>query len=286
MLARADIFIQNLRPGALDRLGLSRERLAGAHPRLIMVSISGYGETGPMADRKAYDLLIQAEVGMASVTGGPEGPSRVGVSVVDVGTGLAAFQAILLALLRRGQTGEGADIRLSMFDVMADWMAVPLLQHEGGKTPRRVGLAHPSIAPYGVFRTGDGADLLISIQSDREWRVLAAKVLDRPELGTDPRFATNVARVADRHDTDGLVQAAFGRKPLSVLVDALAEADIAFAQVNDMAGLAAHPHLRRAVVGTEAGPAAIPAPPWGDGALGPVPALGAQTEAVRREFAD
>src|SRR3974377_2344088 len=182
MLAKADGFVQTLKPGAGGKLGFAPDRLRRDYPRLIVCSVSGYGERGPYAQRKAYDLLIQAEAGLASITGGPEAPARVGVSVVDVAAGLNAYQAILEALIARGRTGEGAEISISMFDAMADWMTVPLLQHEGGKTPKRVGLAHPSIAPYGVFRTRDGADVLISIQSDREWRVLARDVLGNAAL--------------------------------------------------------------------------------------------------------
>ena len=173
MLAKADIFVQNLKPGAVGKLGFALDRLRRDYPRLIICSISGYGESGPYSRRKAYDLLIQAEAGLASVTGGPEAPARVGVSAVDIVAGMNAYEAILEALLARGRSGQGAEIAVSMFDAIADWMTVPLLQHEGGETPRRIGLAHPSIAPYGVFTTRDGADILISIQSDREWRVLA-----------------------------------------------------------------------------------------------------------------
>ena len=198
---KADVFVQNLKPGAVGKLGFAVERLRRDYPRLISCSISGYGESGPYAERKAYDLLIQAEVGLASVTGGPEAPARVGVSVVDIGAGMNAYEAILEALIARGRTGEGAAISVSLFDAMADWMTVPLLQHEGGKPPQRIGLAHPSIAPYGVFRSRDGADILISIQNDREWRVLAEKVLDDAALAADPDFATNVERVeAPRRD--------------------------------------------------------------------------------------
>ncbi len=179
LIAGADVLVQNLKPGSLARLGFAVEDLRKRHPRLICCSISGYGETGPYADRKAYDLLIQAESGLCSITGGPDEPSRVGVSVVDVATGATAHAAILEALIRRGITGEGSDIRISMFDVMADWLAVPLLCHEGGKSPKRVGLAHPSIAPYGVFTTRDGKPLLISIQSEREWVKLCSDVLKR-----------------------------------------------------------------------------------------------------------
>src|SRR5215470_5589414 len=177
MIGRADVFVQNLKPGAAAKLGFAIERLRREHPRLIVCSISGYGESGPYAQRKAYDLLIQAEAGLASVTGGPQGPARVGVSIVDVSAGMNAYEAILEALIARGRSRQGAELSISMFDAIADWMTVPLLQHEGGNTPRRIGLAHPSIAPYGVFTTRDGADLLISIQSDREWRVLACEVL-------------------------------------------------------------------------------------------------------------
>jgi itaconate CoA-transferase len=202
LIASADVVVQNLKPGALSRMGFGPEILRQRFPRLIICSISGYGETGPYAERKAYDLLIQAESGLCSITGGPEQAARVGISVVDIATGATAHAAILEALIGRGITGEGADIRVSMFDVMADWLTVPLLQHEGGKTPGRVGLAHPSIAPYGVFSTRDGREILISIQSEREWISLCGKVLDKPGLPTDPRFASNVVRVANRHETD------------------------------------------------------------------------------------
>ena len=177
MLAKADVFVQNLKPGAIAKLGFPLDQLRRTHPRLVICSISGYGEDGPYAARKAYDMLIQAESGLASLTGSPDAPARVGVSVCDIAAGMNAYEAILEALIARGRTGDGAAISISMFDAMADWMAVPLLQYEGGQPPRRMGLAHTSIAPYGVFKTADGADILISIQSDREWRVLAAQVL-------------------------------------------------------------------------------------------------------------
>ena len=195
MLAKADVFVQNLKPGAIAKLGFALDDLRRAHPRLVICSISGYGEDGPYAARKAYDMLIQAESGLASVTGGPEAPARVGVSVCDIAAGMNAYEAILEALIAREKTGDGAAISISMFDAMADWMAVPLIQYEGGQPPRRMGLAHTSIAPYGVFKTRDGADILISIQSDREWRVLAEKVLGDAALAADPDFASNVERV-------------------------------------------------------------------------------------------
>ena len=278
LVAGADVFIQNLKPGAAARLGVGPEELRGKHPRLICCSISGYGDEGPLAARKAYDLLIQAESGLASITGSAGEPARVGVSIVDVATGAAAHAAILEALIARGTTGAGADIRISMFDVMADWLTVPLLNHEGGKSPKRLGLAHPSIAPYGVFKCRDGKSILISIQSDREWARLTAVFLNNPGAATDPRFATNVARVRNRPDTDGMVAQAFAARDARDAETVLSEADIAFAAVNDMAALAAHPHLRRITVGTPNGPVSYPAPgPRVVGAersYGPVPGIG------------
>lgn len=260
LLATADVLVQNLKPGALGRLGFSPEQLRQSHPRLICCSISGYGETGPYAERKAYDLLIQAESGLSSITGSPEEPSRVGISIVDIATGATAHAAILEALIARGMTGEGADIRVSMFDVMADWLTVPLLHEEGGKPPRRLGLAHPSIAPYGVFTTRDGKQILISIQSDREWTKFCAEFLRRPELAKDERFAKNIVRVRNRPETDAIVAAAFAGYGEQEAKDAILRADVAFASVNDMAALSAHPHLRRITVASPVGPVAFPAP--------------------------
>ena len=277
LLGEADVLVQNLKRGALARLGFGAERLARDFPRLVVCSISGYGETGPMADRKAYDLLIQAESGLCSITGGPSEPARVGISIVDIATGSTAYGAILEALIRRGVTGRGANISVSMFDVMADWLTVPLLNHEGGRTPKRVGLAHPSIAPYGVFEAKDGDLILISVQNDREWRALCREFLGDARLADDPRFATNVARVANRQETDAAVAAGFARLSGAGAVEALLRADVALASVSDMAKLAVHPHLRRITVDTPNGPVSFPAPaPIFDGeerSYGPVPAL-------------
>ncbi|HRJ69893.1 MAG TPA: CaiB/BaiF CoA-transferase family protein [Beijerinckiaceae bacterium] len=260
LIASADVLVQNLKTGALARLGFAPEELRRKHPRLIVCSISGYGDSGPMAERKAYDLLIQAESGLCSITGGPSGPARVGISVVDIATGATAHAAILEALIRRGITGEGADIRIAMFDVMADWLAVPLLNHEGGRTPTRTGLAHPSIAPYGVFATRDGRQVLISIQSEREWAQFCAEFLQDASISKDPRFSSNVARVNHRAETDGMVARAFADLDLDEAVARLTRADTAFAAVSDMAALARHPHLRRITVDTPNGPVAYPAP--------------------------
>jgi itaconate CoA-transferase len=287
LLAKADVFIQNLKPGAIAKLGFAVERLRRDYPKLICVSISGFGETGPYAARKSYDLLVQAESGLASVTGSPDAPARVGVSVTDVATGMNAYEAVLEAIIARGRTGQGAAISVSLFDAMADWMTVPLLQHEGGKPPKRLGLSHPSIAPYGVFKTRDGADILISIQNDREWRILASQVMGDAALAADPAFATATERMKRRPETDGKVAAAFAAIDVEPLSQKLAAADIAFARVNDVAGFIAHPHLRRISVDTPSGPVSYPAPaPIRDTPreYGRIPALGEHTEKVRREF--
>jgi itaconate CoA-transferase len=279
LLARADILVQNLKPGALDRLGFGSDSLRRTWPRLIACSISGYGESGPLANRKAYDLLVQAESGLCSITGGPDEPARVGISLVDIATGATAYSAILEALLARSSSGEGADIRVSMFDVMADWLTVPLLHQEAGNAPRRIGLAHPSIAPYGVFTTKDGKEILISIQSDREWTKFCVEFLRKPDAATDARFSTNVARVGNRAETDSLVAASFAKLDEGAAQDLLIRADVAFASVNDMAALSTHSHLRRITVETPAGAVSYPAPaPIVTGyprTYGPVPGLGA-----------
>jgi formyl-CoA transferase len=253
---------------------------------LICCSISGFGETGPLAARKSYDMLIQAESGLASITGTSE-PSRVGVSVVDIAAGMNAYEAVLEALIARQRSGHGAALSISMFDAMADWMTVPLLQEEAGAPPRRIGLAHTSISPYGAFHSRDDVAILISIQNDREWRELAGKVLGDAALAADPDFATNVERVKRRAQTDGKIAKAFAMLDAAELEQKLAAADIAFARVNTPADLSRHPHLRRITVGTPSGPVSYPAPPRQDAQTrryGPVPAIGEHTEKVRNEF--
>src|SRR6201986_884347 len=284
LIAGADVLLQNLKPGSMDKLGFSLDRLKKDYPALVCCTITGYGDEGPYAHRKAYDLLIQAESGLASITGGPEGPSRVGVSIVDVATGATAHASILEALFARTRTGKGADIRISMFDVMADWMAVPLLNSEAGNPPKRIGLAHTSIAPYGVFSSKDGRDILISIQSEREWKKLCADVMGQPDLPNDPRFANMVERVRHRELTDATVGNIFGSMMRVDLLKHLADSDIAFAEVNTMADLTVHPHLPRIEVKTPKGIVTYPAPAAivVDQArhYGPVPAVGEQPNAT------
>ena len=289
MVARADVFIQNLAPGAAARLGFDSGELRRRHPRLITCDVSGYGESGPYRDMKAYDLLVQAESGLAAVTGRAEGPGRVGVSVCDIAAGLYAYGAILEALIRRGVTGEGSAIKVSLFDGMADWMTVPLLHFDyGGKAPERVGLNHPTIAPYGVYRLTEG-EALLSIQNEREWRRLCAEVLQKPGMADDPRFRDNSARVANRPALDAAIAAVFAALSREEAVNRLNAAAIAYGMLNGVDGLSAHPQLRRVMVETPSGPVALPAPPaqvvGGEVALRPVPALGEHSDRLRREFA-
>jgi crotonobetainyl-CoA:carnitine CoA-transferase CaiB-like acyl-CoA transferase len=288
LLARADVFIENLAPGAAGRLGLDPAALRAENPRLVTCSIRGYSDAGPYATRKAYDLLVQAESGLASITGGPAEPSRVGVSVVDIATGLNAYSAILEALLARGRTGEGRHVEVALFDAVAEWMAVPLVQYEGtGRAPARVGLRHPSIAPYGVFACGDGAQFLVSIQNAREWQRWAVDVLQAPELLADPRFVDNTARVAHRADLDAIIAARLAMLSGETLQQRLELASIAYGQLNDVGGFGRHPHLRRLDVATAGGMVSVPAPPLarplGEAQL-TVPVLGEHTDALRGEF--
>ena len=290
LIGRADVFIQNLAPGAASRAGLGSAALREKNPRLITVDISGYGESGDYATMKAYDLLVQAESGLCSVTGRPEGPGRVGVSACDIACGMNAHSAVLEALIERGVTGRGKGIAVSLFDGMADWMNVPLLYFEGtGKPPARVGLAHPSICPYGAFETADGALVLISIQNEREWADLCAKFLDQPDLPKQEGFRTNVERVANRAMVDAHVGKTFKAMTRDACAAKLRAANTAYGFVNDMAAFAKHPALRRVDLATPNGPVSVaaPAPVFSDGArtLGPVPALGQHTAAVRAEFA-
>ncbi|MET4104249.1 crotonobetainyl-CoA:carnitine CoA-transferase CaiB-like acyl-CoA transferase [Roseovarius sp. MBR-78] len=289
MLARADVFIQNLAPGAIDRLGLAPDRLRAANPRLITVSISGYGSDGPLADLKAYDLLVQAESGLSSITGNAAGPARTGVSVCDIAAGMTAYQAVLEALIGRASTGEGRHIEVSLFHALADWMNVPFLQYAyGGKVPVRAGLNHPTIAPYGAYEGSDGKSVLISIQNEREWAVFCEAILDDAALARDPRFDSNSARVANRDALDAILRPVFAALPRDAMAERLRAARIAYGRVSEMEDLAAHPQNRHVTVETPSGPVRMLAPGARiDGAeadLGAVPGLGAHTDALREEF--
>jgi len=290
MISKADIFIQNLMPGALERLGIFTADLRAADPRLITCDISGYGSDGPFQQMKAYDFLVQAEVGLAEITGAPEQPGRVGVSICDIAAGMTAHQAILQALYARSRTGQGRGIEVSLFHALADWMNVPYIQsHYGGREIRRPGLHHPTIAPYGAYQCGDGRQLLLSIQNEREWQRLCSDVLGQPDLPTNPKFSSNVNRVANRAELDAILNAVFGADPIDAVAAKLQAAQIAFGRLNGMDEFAKHPQNRFVSVRTSGGEMQILAP----GAvvngmvapLGDVPDLGANSTAIREEFA-
>ena len=290
LVAEADVFIQNLAPGAVDRLGFAPSALRAANPKLITVSISGYGETGPYRNLKAYDLLVQAESGLSSVTGNEHGMARVGVSVCDIAAGMTALQAVLQALIGRARTGVGRHIDVSLYHALSDWMNVPYLQYVyGGVAPARSGLNHPTIAPYGAYTCRDGRAVLFSIQNEREWVNLCREVLLQPEAAVDPRFTSNSLRVRHRDDLDVVVVEAFAAVDRDAMVERLEGARIAYGRVTSMEDLAHHPQNRTVTVDTPSGPVALLAP----GAIfdkasptfGPVPALGQHSEAIRAEVA-
>jgi crotonobetainyl-CoA:carnitine CoA-transferase CaiB-like acyl-CoA transferase len=290
MISQADIFIQNLMPGALERLGLATADLRAADPRLITCDISGYGSEGPFQQMKTYDILVQAEVGLAEITGAPEQPGRVGVSICDIAAGMTAHQAILQALYARSRTGQGRGIEVSLFHALADWMNVPYIQsHYGGREIRRPGLHHPTIAPYGAYRCGDGRQILLSIQNEREWQRLCGDVLGQPDLPENPKFSSNVNRVTHRADLDAILNTVFSAHSVDDMAAKLQKAQIAFGRLNGMDEFAAHPQNRFVTVRTSGGEMQILAP----GAvvngvlarLGDVPDLGANSAAIRDEFA-
>jgi crotonobetainyl-CoA:carnitine CoA-transferase CaiB-like acyl-CoA transferase len=289
MIAKADVFVQNLAPGVIDRLGFAPDELRRRDPRLITCSISGYSDEGPYRDLKAYDLLVQAETGLSTVTGNEPGMARVGVSVCDIAAGMTAFQGILQALIGRGRTGQGRHVAVSLYHALADWMNVPYLQYVyGGHAPVRSGLNHPTIAPYGDYVCGDGKAVLFSIQNETEWRMLCEEVLGRPEIAEDPRFATNLQRVANRPALDAIINAVFSAAPRERIIERLEKARIAYGRVSTLQDLKAHPQNRYVEVETPAGSVRLLAPgAIFDGRLpelGPVPAIGEHTEAIRAEF--
>ena len=290
MISKADIFIQNLMPGALERLGLATADLRAAAPHLITCDISGYGSEGPFQQMKAYDFLVQAEVGLAEITGAPEQPGRVGVSICDIAAGMTAHQAILQALYARSLTGQGRGIEVSLFHALADWMNVPYIQsHYGGREIRRPGLHHPTIAPYGAYRCGDGRQILLSIQNEREWQRLCGDVLGQPDLPENPKFSSNVSRVTHRADLDAILNNVFNAHSVDEMTAKLQKAQIAFGRLNGMGEFAAHPQNRFVTVRTSGGEMQILAPgAVVNGAvarLGDVPDLGANSAAIRDEFA-
>jgi itaconate CoA-transferase len=291
LIDRADVFVQNLAPGAAARLGLSAEVLRGRDDRLIVCDVSGYAADGPYRDRRAYDLLIQCETGLLSVTGTQDAPAKAGISVADIAGGMYAFSSILAALYARERTGSGAALEVSLFEALTEWMAQPMYYAMyTGVPPARTGTSHATIAPYGAFRTGGGGAVQLGVQNDREWHRLCQQVLGRPELADDPRFATNTARVAARAELHREIEAALSTRSPDEVRTLLDAAQIANARLNTVGELLAHPQLehRWTEMDSPAGPIrTLPFPVRAGGAQpapGPVPAAGEHTDAILAEL--
>jgi len=295
LLAGADVLLQNLAPGAANRLGLGFEALHERFPRLIVCDVSGYGGGGSYERKKAYDLLIQSEAGFLSVTGGPDDDqlAKAGCSIADIAAGMYAYSGILSALLLRERTGEGSRVEVSMLESLVEWMGYPLYYaYAGMPAPARAGAAHSTIYPYGPFPAGDGGTVMLGLQNEREWQLFCEQVLVQPELVTDPRFSANFKRSANRGVLRDLIVEAFAQLKTEEVIARLERAQIANAQVNDMAAVWAHPQLRERdrwrEVGSPAGPLPALLPPASNSAfeprMDPVPALGEHTEAVLREL--
>jgi itaconate CoA-transferase len=293
LVGRADVLVQNLAPGAADRLGLGYEALREKHPSLVVCDISGYGDSGPYRDRKAYDLLIQSESGFLSVTGSPDAPAKAGCSIADIAAGMYAYSSVLAALLERSRTGLGCRIEVSMLESMVEWMGYPLYYaFEGADPPARAGAAHATIYPYGPFPAGDGGTVMLGLQNEREWIAFCTVVLERPELAADERFASNSQRTLHREALRSLIAAAFAPLTAEEVTRRLDEAQIANARMNDMHGVWRHPQLaarsRWAEVGTPAGPVPALLPPGNASSYAPrmdaVPALGQHTDAILGEL--
>jgi itaconate CoA-transferase len=293
LIARADVLVQNLAPGAAARLGLSYEALAPDHPRLIVCDVSGYGASGPYVDKKAYDLLIQSESGFLSITGTATSPSKAGNSIADISAGMYAYSSILAALLQRGRTGRGTRIDVSLLETMVEWMSYPLYYaFEGAPAPPRTAAAHATIYPYGPFRAGDGKLVMLGLQNEREWALFCERVLERPELAGEERFASNARRVAARAKVDAIVDETFSRLSAEEVTQRLERAGIANARINEMHEVWAHPQLaareRWTEVDTPAGkiPALFPPalPDSVEPRMGPVPGLGEHPDALLGEL--
>lgn len=292
LIERADVFIENLKPGTLAKFGIDLDRMCEEREGLIACSISGFGDEGPFSRLKAYDLIVQGETGLCSITGTPEGPARVGVSVCDIAAGMTAHAAILQALFRREREGRGRRIRVSLFDALADWMNVPFLQYAyGGYENQRSGVNHPSIAPYGAFPTGDGKQVIFSVQNQREWHLFCEHVMDDKALADRPEFATNMERIANRPALEALVRARFAELDVTEAMALLERSGIAYGRLNGIPELAEHPHLRRMTVSGDAGEVHVIAPGavYADAPAerSPhIPSIGEHSSEIRDEFSD
>jgi len=291
LLQRADVFVHNLAPGAMARLGFASAAVRRQHPRLVVCEVSGYGSDGPYRDKKAYDLLVQSEAGVLSVTGTRDEPAKVGISVADISAGMYAFSGVLAALLRREKTGEGSALEISLFDSLAEWMSYPVYYAYGGTPPPRSGARHAVIAPYGPYTAGDGGVVYLGLQNEREWARFCAEVMGRPELATDPRFSSNPRRVEHRDELDTAITEAFRGLTAVQVIERLDTAQIANARMNTVPELIAHPQLasrgRWREVDSPAGPVRMLKPPFNfegiDEPMGRIPAVGEHTDAVLAE---
>ena len=289
ILAQADVFIQNLAPTAAQRAGFGSEAMLERYPRLICCDISGYGDQGEYSAMKAYDLLVQCESGMASITGTSEAPGRIGVSACDINCGQQAYAAILEALIEREQSGKGSIIKVSLFDGMAEWLAVPLLHYDHtGKIQQRVGINHATISPYGAYRCRDGLDIVLAIQNEREWANFCDQVLGDATLASEARLESNQRRVENRKFVDQLIDGIFSQLDQAAAVERLSQAGIAYGRLNDIAGLSAHPQLRRVTVETPSGDADVVAVAAMRSdqveSSRKVPSVGEHNDAIRHEF--
>jgi itaconate CoA-transferase len=293
LVSHADVYLHNLAPGAMSRLGLGSAALRQQHPRLVICEISGYGASGPYRDKKAYDLLVQSEAGLVSITGTSETPSKVGISVADIAAGMYAFSSILAALVRRAATGTGALLDISMFDALAEWMGYPAYYTGYGGTPLpRTGARHAAIAPYGPYATGDGHVVYLGLQNEREWARFCADVLDQPALAGDPRFSSNASRVEHHDEVETIIVRAFADKTAQQVVDRLDAAQIANARMNTVEEFLDHPQLaargKWQQVDSPVGPLRALVPPFGfadvEPKMGPIPALGEHTDKILTEL--
>lgn len=293
LLEKADVFLHNLAPGAVERLGLGSVALRSRHPSLIWCGISGYGPQGPYASKKAYDLLVQCEAGLLSVTGSAESPAKAGIPAADIAAGMYAFSSILAALVRRGRSGEGATIEVTMLEALGEWMGFPaLFTAYGGSAPPRSGAYHATIVPYGPFKAGDGETVFLSVQNEREFGAFCDRVLEKSALKTDARFATGPARYRNRDAMHAEIDAVFRTLRAAEIIERLEAADIANARLNDMSQFWRHPQLqargRWAKVGSPAGELDLLKPPFNlsgfEPRMDPVPALGQHTRAILAEL--
>jgi len=291
LLQRADVFMHNLAPGAMARLGFASADVRREHPRLVVCGISGYGSDGPYREKKAYDLLVQSEAGVLSVTGTGDEPAKVGISVADIAAGMYAFSGVLAALLRREKTGEGSALEISLFDSLTEWMSYPVYYAYGGTSPPRSGAHHAVIAPYGPYAAGDGRIVYLGLQNEREWARFCTDVIRRPEMATDARFASNPRRVEHRDELDAAITDAFRGLTAGQVIERLDAAQIANARMNTVQELIAHPQLasrgRWREVDSPAGPVRMLKPPFNfegiDPPMGRIPSVGEHTDAILAE---